>query len=92
MEQTQWLFFKCFSHLSLQLLALLVGAASFAIFSPDLLGFLVLHSMIFWSSSVHGRVSDPLVGCDLSITDFPAEMEEINPIKLLPWNILQENK
>ena len=89
MEQTQWLFFKCFSHLSLQLLALLVGAASFAISIQDFLGFLVLHSIIFWSSSsVHGRVSDPLVGCDLSITDFPAEMEEINPIKLFPWNIL----
>ena len=92
MEQTQWLFFKCFSHLSLQLLALLVGAASIAISSQDFLGFLVLHSMSFWSSSwVHGRVSGPLARCDISIRDFPAEMEEINPIKLLPWNILQEN-
>ena len=77
----------------LQLELLLASAVSHAISSQDRERFLVLHSvfhsfillMSFWSSSwVHGRVSDPLARCDISIRDFPAEMEEINPIKLLP--------
>ena len=99
MQQTQGLFFK-YSHLFLQLELLLASAVCPVISSQDRGWFLVWHSvfhlfihlMSFWSSSsVHDRVSNPLAGCDLSITDFPAEMEEINPIKLLPWNILQEN-
>ena len=71
-------------HLSLQLLPLLSSPASIAIFGQDRWGFLLLHSMSLWSSS---SVHLCLCSFGLAIMDFPAKMEEINPISF-PSNIL----
>ena len=71
-------------HLSLQLLPLLSSPASIAIFGQDRWGCLLLHSMSLWSSS---SVHLCLCSFGLDIMDFPAKMEEINPISF-PSNIL----
>ena len=64
-------------HLSLQLFPLLSSPANLAILGQDRLGFLLLQAISFLSSS---SVHRGLISCGPAMMDFPAKMEEINPI------------
>ena len=71
-------------YLSLQLLPLPLSPVSVAISGS---GFLHWHSKTLWSSFL--VVHRGVCSSGLTIMDFPAKMEEINPIKF-SWYILQE--